>query len=140
MPKIAQEHFLLGGMVSYQPNTVPKYPDDSASWTEEQWADFRKRYDIAISRMRKEFKKTKGEIWHHLDEYTHHKDVLQREGFWIKTDIKVWVKAFSKMSTILRYGRHKYDLENNVNIHGDGKGITGYYSKDHCEVFFDEKV
>ena len=44
------------------------------------------------------------------------------------------------MSTSLRYGRMKYNLERGINITGDGKGITGWYSKDHCEVFFDEKV
>jgi len=68
------------------------------------------------------------------------KDILQRKGSWIKTDVKTWAKAFSKMSTILRYGRHKYNLENNINKRGDNKSIIGWYSKDFCEVFFDEKV
>jgi hypothetical protein len=36
MPKIAQEFFLISGMSSYQPNTVPKHPKDSSTWTEEQ--------------------------------------------------------------------------------------------------------
>lgn len=136
MPKIAQETFLLGSLASTQPDVFAKAGDNIKNKKAKNPNYFRDK----LREIRKEFKKTDGEIWHHLDEYTHHKDVLQREGSWIKTDIKVWVKAFSKMSTILRYGRHKYDLENNVNIHGDGKGIIGYYSKDHCEVFFDEKV
>ena len=85
--------------------------------------------------IRKEFKKTEGEIWHHLEEYTDHKDILQRNGSWIKTDIKVWSKSFSKMSTKMKWGRSK---EMSGEIYP--RGITGIYSKDHCEVFFDEKV
>ena len=33
-------------MSSYQPNTVPKHPKDSSTWTEEQWDAFNKRYLI----------------------------------------------------------------------------------------------
>lgn len=135
MPKIAQEHFLISSMASYQPGTVPKKPEDSSSWTEEQWNDYHQRYNKAISAMRKEFRKTDGHIWHHLIEYTNHKDILQIHGTWIKTDIKVWSKAFSKMSTIMKWGRVK-DLGGEI----FPRGITGIYSKDHCEVFFDEKV
>jgi hypothetical protein len=136
MPKIAQELFLIGSLDSYQPSSVPKKNyEKRKDWTEEQWNAFNKKYDKAVSLMRKEFRKDTGEIWHHLDEYTDHKDVLQRNGSWIKTDIKVWSKAFSKMSTIMKWGRSK-DLGGEIYP----RGITGIYSKDHCEVFFDEKV
>lgn len=127
MPKIAQEFFLIGCINKTQPGVFPK---------NENGIVYKKRY----SEIRKEFRKTEGEIWHHLEEYTNPKDILQRYGSWIKTDMKTWLKAFSKMSTILRYGRQKWDLERGVNVVGDGRGITGWYSKDHCEVFFDEKV
>lgn len=128
MPKIAQEFFLIGSLESTQPGVFRKSGDEKDYWK------------TKLRQIRKEFRKIDGEIWHHLEEYTNHKDILQRKGDWIKTDIKIWAKAFSKMSTSLRYGRMKYDLERGVNITGDGKGITGWYSKDHCEVFFDEKV
>ena len=134
MPKIAQEFFLISSMDEYQPNSVPKF-DNTKDFTPEQFDEFNKKYDKAISAMRKEFRKTEGEIWHHLDEYTHHKDILQRHGSWIKTDIKVWSKAFSKMSTIMKWGRNK-DLDGEIYP----RGIVGIYSKDHCEVFFDQKV
>ena len=136
MPKIAQELFLIGSLDSYQPSSVPKKNyEKRKDWTEEQWNAFNKKYDKSVSLMRKEFRKDTGEIWHHLDKYTDHKDVLQRNGSWIKTDIKVWSKAFSKMSTIMKWGRSK-DLGGEIYP----RGITGIYSKDHCEVFFDEKV
>lgn len=129
MPKIAQEFFLIGSLNSTQPGIFAK---DSAN-VEKYWRD-------KLRQIRKEFRKVDGEIWHHLEEYTDMKDILQRHGSWVKTDIRTWAKAFSKMSTIMRYGRAKYDLDNGTNQHGDGKGVVGWYSKDHCEVFFDEKV
>jgi len=128
MPKIAQEFFLIGSLDSTQPGTFAKKTEDP---------NYQKN---KLRQIRKEFRKTDGEIWHHLEEYTDIKDVLQRHGSWVKTDIKTWAKAFSKMSTIMRYGRAKYDLDYGINQHGDGKGVVGWYSKDHCEVFFDEKV
>jgi len=124
MPKIAQEFFLVGSLESTQPGVFAK---DSRN-VENYWKD-------KLRQIRKEFRKTDGEIWHHLEEYTNHKDILQRHGSWIKTDIKVWAKSFSKMSTIMKWGRHK-DLGGEIYP----RGITGIYSKDHCEVFFDEKI
>jgi hypothetical protein len=131
MPKITQEFFLIGSLDSTQPDVFPKekYDEDGFIINDEKVR--KKRY----SEIRKEFRKNTGEIWHHLEEYTNHKDVLQRHGSWIKTDIKVWAKSFSKMSTIMKWGRHK-DLGGEIYP----RGITGIYSKDHCEVFFDEKV
>lgn len=129
MPKIAQELFLVSSLDKTQKGIFKK--DISVDGS-----DFRNK----LKQIRKEFRKDSGNIWHHLEEYTDNSDIIDRHDAWIKTDIKVWAKAFSKMSTILRYGRSKYDLENNINVHGEGKGLTGWYSKDHCEVFFDEKV
>ncbi len=124
MPKIAQELFLVGSLDSTQPSVFAK----DGKNVENYWRD-------KLREIRKEFRKTEGEIWHHLEEYTDHKDILQRNGSWIKTDIKVWSKSFSKMSTKMKWGRSK---EMSGEIYP--RGITGIYSKDHCEVFFDEKV
>ncbi len=124
MPKIAQELFLVGSLDSTQPSVFAK----DGKNVENYWRD-------KLREIRKEFRKTEGEIWHHLEEYTDHKDILQRNGSWIKTDIKVWSKSFSKMSTKMKWGRSK-DLNGEI----FPRGITGIYSKDHCEVFFDEKV
>ena len=127
MPKIAQEFFLIGCLDKTQPGIFSKN-----SKLKDEWK-------IKLSQIRKEFRKTNGEIWHHLGEYTKHKDILDRKGSWIKTDIKVWEKSFSKMCTILR-GRNKYDLESGNTKVYPNRGLMGNFSKDHCEVFFDEKV
>ena len=127
MPKIAQEFFLIGSLDKTQKGIFKKNADDT---------DFIKK----LRQIRKEFRKDSGDIWHHLIDYVDNIDIIERKGQWIKTDIKVWAKAFSKMSTELRYGRSKWDLQSGIKEPGIGKGITGYYSKDHCEVFFDEKT
>lgn len=129
MPKIAQEFFLVGSLDKTQPGLFSK----NNRYIENYWRD-------KLRQIRKEFRKDDGFIWHHLGEYTNQKDIIQRNGSWVKTDIKTWAKAFSKMSTILRCGRAKYDLDMDINSVYNGKGIIGNYSKDHCEVFFDEKV
>ena len=46
-----------------------------------------------------------------------------------------WRKAFAKMSLTQRYGEDDWSKQS-VNE----SRLFGWYSKDHCEVFFDEKV
>ena len=140
MPKVAQEFFLISGMSAYQPGTVPGYGNDSQHWTAEQWKDHEKRYKKAISSMRKEFTKKDGNVWHHLIEQTPINEIIDRDGAWIKTSLKAWRKAFGKMSIQNRYGESDRVIDTSVKSINDAKGITGWYSKDHCEVFFDEKV
>jgi hypothetical protein len=128
MPKIAQEFFLLGALDKTQPGVFPKSNDGTLHWR------------TKLRQIRKEFRKTNGVIWHHLEEYVSEADVIQKHGTWVKTSIKVWVAAFSKMSTRYRYGRDKDLLESGINKPGIGMSITGWYSRDHCEVFFDSKI
>lgn len=135
MPKIAQEFFLIGCIDVTQPGIFPKNRFDESGFLIENNSK-----KVRYREIRKEFRKDKGEIWHHLEEYTKHKDILDRKGCWIKTDIKVWEKSFSKMCTILRGGRNKYDLEAGIDKVYPNRGLMGNFSKDHCEVFFDEKV
>jgi hypothetical protein len=142
MPKIAQELFLISSMDKYQPSTVPKekQPPEGLSDSEEQafWDNLHKRREKAISSMRKEFSKPNGNVWHHLGEYTNRNEIIGSHGTWVKTSIQAWEKAFSKMSINHRYGcGDKYFSVKSIN---DARGVVGIYSKDHCEVFFDEKV
>ncbi len=140
MPKVAQEFFLLGAMRHYQPGTIPTSSHGSSEWTEEQWKEFEDRYKKALSAMRKEFTKKDGNVWHHLVEQTPVKEIIDRDGAWIKTSLKAWRKAFGKMSIQNRYGERDSEIDFSVKSINDAKGIVGWYSKDHCEVFFDEKV
>ena len=147
MPKVAQEFFLISSMGRYQPSAVPKevgYDENrSVEESEKLWDNYHKRRKKAISSMRKEFTKIKGEIWHHLIEHVKPNEIVDRHGSWVKTDIAVWKKAFSKASLNYRYGQSRnggWDLSTN-SINETGRaGLFGYYSRDEFEVFFDEKV
>lgn len=142
MPKVAQEFFLISSMSKYQPGTVPDYPTIPEGLTAEEenkmWDDHHKRRKNAISAMRKEFTKSEGNLWHHLSEYTDRNEIIATHGSWVKTSIQAWEKAFRKMSINHRYGNGDKHIK--VSSINDAKGLLGWYSKDHCEVFFDEKV
>lgn len=132
MPKIAQEFFLIGSIDKTQKSIFAKENSDKYLLN-----NYHKKI---LRNIRKEFYKDNGYIWHHLGEYIKENEIISKHGSWVKTDMKTWGKAFSKMCTILKYGRHKYDLENGINSIFVTSGTTGSYSKDHCEVFFDQKV
>lgn len=140
MPLVAQEWFLLGGMRYYQPGVLPNYPDDTEDWCEEQWKEFSDRSNKAFKALRKEFTKNTGTVWHHLTEFVKPHEVIRRKGAWIKTDIKVWQKAFTKLSINRRYGETTYGMGTKSIAQPARSGVLGVYSKDECEVFFDEKI
>lgn len=143
MPFIAQEFFLISSLGTYQKGTLPKLKGDTSNWTNEQFDEFYKKEKKAISSMRKEFLKKEGNIWHHLEKYTPHYKILDTNGSWIKTSIKDWAIAFNKMSITLKAESMIFLKENSVKYNisfNSVNEITGFYSRDHCEVFFDEKV
>lgn len=137
MPLIAQEMFLISSMNTYQPGTMP---ESKSSFEEKDWIKHEKKCKSNLSKMRKQFFRDKGNIWHHLINYVERNEIIQENGSWCKTSIKAWQKAFVKMSLEHRYGEkteyHDFS-EKSIN---NTKGIVGFYSKDHCEVFFDEKI
>lgn len=134
MPLCVQEFFLIGSLDIYQKGTMPKKPKGD-NITNEEWDTHYKRRKKSLSVKRKQFTKTEGNIWHHLEEYTNKNEIVSSHNSWVKTSIKAWEKAFSKMTLHLRYGEGQF-AEKTVN----SSKFLGYYSKDHCEVFFDEKV
>ena len=143
MPLIAQEMFLVGSLDKTQQGTLPKYPKDHQDWTEEQWQKFNKKREKALSLKRKQFLKKDGNIWHHLVEFVDRNEIITEHGYWCKTSIKAWQKAFSRMSLKYRYGEKidsDWGLSTNSINNPARSGLMGVYSSDHCEVFFDEKV
>ena len=145
MPKVAQEMFLISSLDEFQPGIIPKMnsPESSGKtsfgWTKDEEAyykDYDKRKDKIYSQIRKEFRKTTGSIWHHFGEYCKTSEIESRHGSWVKTSIEAWQKAFNKRSLNDRYGSPEFGIKN-IN---DTRGIEGMYSRDHYEVFFDEKV
>ena len=154
MPLVAQEFFLLGSMDVYQPGTMPKEPKRKVigQWEDgdpkyeqlpdEVWENHAKRRKKALSVKRKQFLKKTGNIWHHLAEYTDRNEIIAENNSWVKTSIQAWQKAFAKMSLKHRYGEKNssWDMSTHSINQPARSGVTGMYSKDHCEVFFDEKV
>ncbi len=142
MPLCVQEFFLIGSIGETQKGTMPKEPKDCKDWTEEQWNNYAKRKKKALSVKRKQFKKKEGNIWHHLMDYVDRNEIIAEHGAWCKTSIKAWQDAFSRMSLKYRYGeKDKYFDFSTKSINNPARsGLTGMYSKDNCEVFFDEKV
>lgn len=135
MPKVAQEFFLIGSLDQTQPEIFPKVPsfcDLTPEQEEEAWIKYSKRSNKVYEYIRKEFVlKNESNLWHHL--YADNCDVLARHGSWVKTSFSTWKKCFSKESIKLRIE----SSEGNVN---NTRGVCGYYSKDHFEVFIDEKI
>lgn len=91
-------------------------------------------------------------IWHHLKSYydgekekyiVNLKDILDERGSWIKTTMKVWIKALHKSDTIERWKSYintwgsesKYK---NGSSHGNPHTGPSIYSKDHYEVFIEK--
>lgn len=162
-PKVTQEMFLVGSLDVFQPGILakkPKYPDhkeieidgkmklspeDMEKWDKESsefdWDEYEKNRKKRYSEIRKEFRKTTGNIWHHLGEFCKPVSIIDTHGSWVKTSIADWQKAFSKSSLTQRYGEdfgsNNGRGESSIN---SARGLNGYYSEDHYEVFFDEKV
>jgi len=167
-PKVAQEMFLVGSLDKFQPGILPKTPEypehkeieidgemqlspeDREKWEKEtdefDWEKYQKDRRKRYAEIRREFRKTTGNIWHHLGEFCKQSSIIDRHGSWVKTSIQDWQKAFSKSSLTNRYGEDfggRSDRENKgrgLDSINKARGIGGYYSKDHYEVFFDEKV
>ncbi len=136
MPKIAQDLFLVGSLDSFQPSVMPKereYAELSSDEKQEAWRKEEKRRREVLSMIRKEFRKDKGTIWHHLGDCCKRSDIIAEHGEWVKTEMLVWAKAFRKASVIAR----ARSLE-----HGDHwkNKAFGCHGHEHLEVFFDEKV
>jgi hypothetical protein len=145
MPKVAQEMFLVGYIGSFQKSTMPKNPKYDSNFNDEQYEEYQKKYkdynirvEKRFSEMRREFRKDSGFLWHHLSEYCERRDIIDSHGSWVKTSVRAWEKAFIKMSLNHRYGMG--DPRISVGNINEARGIVGLFSKDHCEVFFDEKV
>jgi hypothetical protein len=110
MPLVAQEFKLIRDIWDTQPEQWPRNSDDLP--VEKQGRFYRQ--------MRKEFRKTDGFIWHHLEEYVDQCEVVARHHSWVKTSLKAWQTAFGRCALNDRHYNRPYKL--------------------HFEVFIDEKV
>ncbi|HMT02321.1 MAG TPA: hypothetical protein PKD00_03290 [Burkholderiales bacterium] len=126
-PLCAFEYFLIGAIDKYQSEIFPKEKKPNRYDEERE-----NKINKIVSLIRKSFKKKDGYVWHHLEEYCKHKDIIDTHNSWVKTDMETWRKAIVKASLIQRYYYDNKSVNNSK--------LFGYYSKDHFEVYFDEKV
>lgn len=126
------------------------------------WTGHWKREEAALRKIRREFVKSQGHIWHHLDQFCKEGAVVMRRQSWVKTSMLDWRRAFSRASIADRYGVMYYwddELKRHVraikcengleeitgikkakNINQSRKFVGSYSDCDDYEVFFDEKI
>lgn len=112
MPKHLQEFFLISSLKEYQPHNFGKEGDSLDR-------------DV-LRRIRREFKRNKGEVWHHLGDVLKPHEIILRNKSWVKTTIKNWKKEINKAitRTISKFGKDNVTLK--------------HFCKDEFEVFFEK--
>lgn len=90
-----------------------------------------------------------GDIWHHLLSYVNEDDIIETNGVWIKTTMKVFKKAFNKCKHAdfrMLSSNHNLKIwkkeDDYVSCNGyvpcnPYKGANGFVSLDHLEVFIE---
>lgn len=96
----------------------------------ETWEEYRRREKKLLRNIRKD-----GYIRNHLGEHVPDKDVVSCHGSWVRTSITARKKAFVKSSMKCRYDSGGNSINGSCRV-----GLFRIFSKDHLEVFFDEKV
>ena len=125
---VLQEPFLIGGVYLSQPQHFKKMKDAVD-------------YDYVHNRMReirRVFEKKEGTVWHHLLEYTKPTEIIQENKCWVKTSISDWQKIVGRTSINDRMPDCRSGIRNYS--FNQSHGLSGNHSKDHYEVFFDEKI
>ena len=142
MPIRFQEYFLIGSLESTQPKylPLPKIKDqENVDWNE--YNEIRKKRFKKI--IHKFVVNNEEYIWHHLS--IKQNLIVDRHNSWVKTTVRDWKNALIKESIKLRAESMTTDFFDGSKSTG-GKRLaevrpkTGWYSKDHFEVFFDSKV
>jgi len=140
MPIRFQELFLISSLDKTQPDvlSLPKKLDREKNPDFDYDEYSKKRRNRYKSIMHKFVVKNDDVIWHHLN--LKPSVVLASYGTWNKSLVRDWKKALIKESVNLRAKCIAGFMgECNINL-GEIPKKTGYYSKDHFEVFFDTKV
>lgn len=140
MPYLFQELFLISSIEKFQPQ-LP-FPKNNIQYdSNTPMSEIKIMEDEYFKNRKKFLKKIKKTIilkgheyfWHHLENNVKPHQVINRHGSWIKTSFKTWEKLLAKESLKLRVDSSKSNGINSINK------TTGYYGKDHFEVFFDKK-
>lgn len=144
MPIRFQELYLVGSIDVSQPGIIsmPKKLKIE-NRKEDEIFDWNKYNEVRKKKWKKIIHKftvkNENKIWHHLDVKQH--TILDKHNDWVKTSIRDWKIALIKESLKLRVeSMNSMFGENNKKPFAEVRPKTGYYSKDHFEVFFDSKV
>jgi len=128
-PLVLQERFLIGCLDQTQSDIFKKVKPG-------EYKDY-EAYQKKLNDIRHTFVKIDGTIWHHLGDHTKKKEIIASNKSWVKTSLCDWRKIVGRASI---NDRMSSDPSCGINAFNQAKGICGNYSKDHYEVFFDEKI
>lgn len=133
MPIRFQELFLIGSIEKYQPKqvSIPKIIKENSE-------DYYKMKKEKLKNISHKFTvKNSDFIWHHLNAKPH--EIIDRHNEWIKTTVRDWKKSLIKESLTLKNDSLGDNLLTIKNFN-EVPPKSGFFSKDHFEVFFDRKV
>jgi hypothetical protein len=142
MPIRFQELFLVGSIETTQPDQIKmskklKEDPDNVDWDKyneihkKKWKKIIHKFEM----------NNEDFIWHHLD--AKNNVIVDKNNNWIKTTVRDWKISLIKESLKLRVwsmGSMFGEKEHNKTPLAEVRPKTGYYSKDHFEVFIDHKV
>jgi len=145
MPIRFQEYFLISSIEKYQTDqyNLPKklgYEEilKKEVIEDKDWKEREEYIKKRLSRLKHEFFVENDKlVWHHLERNTKPFEIIDRHNSWVKTDIGTFKRCMLIESIKLRSESLKYSEIKNIN---SVSKITGCFSKDHFEVFFDTKV
>jgi len=148
MPIRFQELFLIGSIDKTQPDQVaiPKKVKEDSTSENFDWVKYEKVRKEKLKKIIHKFNvKNEDLIWHHLTDVKHNL-IIDKNGTWVKTSVRDWKKVLKKESLRLRVESISTSMFGGDDKSTGGKRLeevrpkTGWYSKDHFEVFFDTKV
>jgi predicted nucleotidyltransferase len=119
-----------GNLITSKHPEFPKHADISKNWTMPHNDDAENpEWKLYQNSSRKKFSYA-GPLWHHLEvpEFA----VLARNGHWVKTDMDTYKKALKKELHSMLRGDDSW--------RGAFQSSFKFSSKDHLEVFIDEKI
>lgn len=77
----------------------------------------------------------KGEIWSHLENFVKPKDILDKHGDWIKTTMRVYIKALNRCNLYDRFQAYIKPFYGKT--YGNPHTCPAHCTKDHYEVFIE---
>ena len=81
----------------------------------------------------------KGDLWHHLDNDLKPQDIIDKKGCWVKTSYQVYVQQLKRYIYTEKFDTY-LEFKKSKDISGNPHGMRNFYSKEHFEVFINNKI